>query len=46
MISTETEKEMGSRLQALADNCFEEGQYDSGIAVLSQMLSQKMKPSA
>ncbi|TFK44416.1 hypothetical protein BDQ12DRAFT_730480 [Crucibulum laeve] len=39
------EWEMGTYQRGLADNCFEEGQYDAAIAILEQLRSSTYKPS-
>ncbi|KAJ7594012.1 hypothetical protein C8J56DRAFT_925766 [Mycena floridula] len=39
-------REMSRHQLGLADVCFEEGQYDSGIAVLDQLRSPDLNPSA
>ncbi|KAF8135683.1 hypothetical protein EV363DRAFT_1447459 [Boletus edulis] len=38
------EREMTNRQRSLVDNCFEEGQYESGMAVLDQLRSSSFKP--
>ncbi|KII92900.1 hypothetical protein PLICRDRAFT_37703 [Plicaturopsis crispa FD-325 SS-3] len=39
------EKEMNKYQRGLVDTCFEEGQYESGIAILDQLRSSKYTPS-
>jgi hypothetical protein len=38
------EREMTRNQRGLVETCFEEGQYESGIAVLEQLRSEKFKP--
>ncbi|KAG6378154.1 hypothetical protein JVT61DRAFT_13843 [Boletus reticuloceps] len=38
------EREMTNRQRSLVDDCFEEGQYESGMAVLDQLRSSSFKP--
>jgi pentatricopeptide repeat protein len=40
------EHEMSLHQRGMVNQCFEEGQYDAGIAVLDQLRSSKYKPSA
>jgi pentatricopeptide repeat protein len=40
------EKEMSLHQRGMVNHCFEEGQYDAGIAVLDQLRSSKYKPAA
>lgn len=39
------EREMSRHQRGLVDTCFEEGQYESAIAVLDQLRSPIYKPS-
>jgi hypothetical protein len=39
------ERELSTRQAALVDSAFEEGQYDSGIAILEQLCSSTEHPS-
>lgn len=45
-VDVTTEREMPVHQRGLVDTCFEENQYESGIAVLDQLRSPKFKPSA
>lgn len=38
------EAEMSRNLVGLVDNCFEEGKYEDGIAMLGQLRSANVKP--
>ncbi|KAG9316385.1 hypothetical protein JVU11DRAFT_2418 [Chiua virens] len=46
MAAASEEREMTRYQRGLVDTCFEEGQYQSGIAVLDQLRSSTFKPSA
>jgi hypothetical protein len=39
------EQEMPRNQYGIVDTCFEEGQYEAGIAVLNQLRSPKHKPA-
>lgn len=38
------ERDMTRNQRGLVETCFEEGQYESGIAVFEQLRSEKFKP--
>jgi hypothetical protein len=40
------EREMSRNQHGIVDTCFEEGQYEAGIATLDQLRSPSYKPSA
>lgn len=40
------EREMSRNQHGIVDTCFEEGQYEAGIATLDQLRSPNYKPSA
>ena len=44
MATSNEEREMSIYQRGLVDTCFEEGQYESGIAVLDQLRSASFKP--
>jgi len=44
MPSPNQEREMTTRQRSLVNNCFEEGQYEAGIAVLDQLRSSSFIP--
>lgn len=44
MVASNDEREMTRYQRGLVDTCFEEGQYESGIAVLDQLRSSSFKP--
>lgn len=44
MAASNEEREMTIHQRGLVDTCFEEGQYESGIAVLDQLRSSFFKP--
>lgn len=46
MAASRDEREMTIHQRGLVDTCFEEGLYDSGIAVLDQLRSPSFKPPA
>lgn len=46
MATPNEEREMTIHQRGLVDTCFEEGQYESGIALLDQLRSSSFKPPA
>ncbi|KAG8213715.1 hypothetical protein J3R82DRAFT_10416 [Butyriboletus roseoflavus] len=46
MVASNPEREMTRNQRGLVDTCFEEGQYESGIAVLDQLRSTSFRPPA
>lgn len=42
--TTSTERDLTAYQRSLADDCFDEGQYEAAIAVLDEIRSRKYKP--
>lgn len=39
------ERDLTAQLRGLVDGCFEEGQYDAGLAALDQLRSSNYRPA-